>query len=83
MPNPVAVPSVPVALKSPVPILEPNAVPVPNPVGLAPNRPPAVLVAVPNALVPSPPVLVPKLKPVWGLFCVPNKPPVVPVPRAA
>ena len=83
MPNPVPMPSVPVPPKSPVPVPVPNAVPVPNPVGFAPNRPPVVLVVVPNALVPRPPVLVPKLNPVWGLFCCPNNPPVVPVPKVA
>ena len=83
MANPVAVPSVPVVTKSPVPALPPNAVPVPNPVGLVPNRLPAVFVAAPNPVVPSAPVLAPKLNPVWGLFCCPNKLPVVPVPKVA
>ncbi len=68
--------------KSPVPVLLPNVVPVPNPVGLVPNRPPGWLVAALNALVPRP-VLAPKLNPVCGLFCVPNKLPVVPVARPA
>lgn len=81
--SPVPVPRVPVVPKSPVPVVPPNAVPVPNAVGLAPNRPPDVLVAALNALVPRPPALEPKLNPVWGLFCVPNKLPVVPDPRPA
>lgn len=63
--SPVPVPRVPVVPKSPVPVaLPPNAVPAPNPVALAPNRPPDVLVAVLNALVPRPPVAEPKLNPV-------------------
>lgn len=80
--NPVPVPSVPVVPKSPVPVLAPKAVP-PNAVALAPNRPPGVLDAALNALVPRPVVALPKLNPVWGLFCAPNKLPVAPVPRAA
>lgn len=83
MANPVPAPRVPVFPKRPVPVLAPNAVPVPKAVGLAPNRPPVWLVAELNALAPKPPVLAPKLKPVVGLLCVPNKPPVVPVPKAA
>ena len=80
--NPVPAPRVPVVPNNPVPVLVPNAVPVPNVVGLAPKSPPAWLVAVLNALVPSPPALAPKLKPVAGLFCAPNKVPVAPVPKA-
>ena len=81
MPSPV--PRVPVAPNTPVPVLAPKAVPVPNGVGLALNRLPAVPVGAPNALVPRPVVLAPKLNPVWGLFCAPNNPPVVPVPSVA
>ena len=80
--NPVPAPSVPVVPKSPVPVFAPKAVP-PNAAALAPNRPPGVLDAALNALVPRPVVALPKLNPVWGLFCVPNKLPVAPVPRAA
>ena len=83
MPSPVAVPSVPVVPKSPVPVLVPNPVTVPKPVGLAPKRPPPVFAVAPNALVPRPPVLAPKLNPVWGLFCAPNNPPVVLEPSVA
>lgn len=80
--RPVPVPRVPVVPNSPVPVFAPKAVP-PNAVGLAPNRPPGVLEAALNALVPRPAVPLPKLNPVWVLFCTPNKLPVVPVPRAA
>lgn len=80
--RPVPVPRVPVVPNSPVPVFAPKAVP-PNAVGLAPNRPPGVLEAALNALVPRPAVPLPKLNPVWVLFCAPNKLPVVPVPRAA
>ena len=66
---------------SPVPVFVPKADP-PNAVGLVPNRPPGVFDAALNGLVPRPVVPVPKLNPVWGLFCAPNKLPVVPVPRA-
>ena len=79
--SPVPVPSVPVVPNSPVPVFAPKAVP-PNAVGLAPNRPPGVLDAALNALVPRPVVPLPKLNPVWGLFCAPNKLPVAPAPRA-
>lgn len=83
MPSPVPAPRVPVAPNIPVPVLAPKAVPVPNAVGLALNRLPAVPVGAPNALVPKPVALAPKLNPVWGLFCAPNNPPVVPAPSVA
>ena len=79
--SPVPVPRVPVVPNSPVPVFAPKVVP-PN-AGLAPNRPPGVLEAALNAFVPRPVVPVPKLNPVWVLFCAPNKLPEVPVPRAA
>lgn len=80
--SPVAAPRVPVVPNSPVPVFVPRAVP-PNAVGLAPNKPPGVFDAALNALAPRPAVLLPKLNPVWGLFCAANKLlPVVPVPRA-
>ena len=59
-----AVPSVPVFPNKPVPVVDPNTVPVPNPVGFGPNRLPAVLVVVPKALTPKPPGVPPKLNPV-------------------
>lgn len=82
--SPVPVPSVPVVPKSPVPpVLPPKVVPVPNTIGLAPNRLPGVLVVVFNALVPRPPVLEPKLKPVWCIFCALDKLSIVSEPRPA